>query len=1828
MADSAGPPVASLQLAKPRSMFLCGSLPVWLDREFTTLEFSPGISRSFFNDRTPGIPKVIPPPVRPSLDTHPPAWLHRDNILLPVDRPSDPPGSTWGGSYLQHSGARKCEALAVRGLAEFGEDAVDVIAPADVLKQLFKLPFSKASLFVSVHRVGRTLVLNPGGLAEFGEDAVDVIAPADVLKQLFKLPFSKASLFVSVHRVGRTLVLNPGEYCCSSCCWGKPYPEVDVIAPADVLKQLFKLPFSKASLFVSVHRVGRTLVLNPGPVRSGGRDSARGRAQAAVQVALFQGQPVCQRAPSPSPADVLKQLFKLPFSKASLYVSVHRVGRTLVLNPGACGRAQAAVQAALLQGQPVPPADVLKQLFKLPFSKASLAASEASEDAVDVIAPADVLKQLFKLPFSKGQPVRQRAPRRPHPCSEPRFEHLRLFLGCDLILFSNEKHAAVSLHLVDVEHESSPLVWLDIWLDNLMAGVPELAICYHHKGAVQGYELLHCDDVFLLKCLARDGSASFYPHAVRDSALAILAFLQEKCARSPGTYWPRHGTYWVSACAGSASWLEINHPLSFPHAVSDSALAILGFLQDKCARSPGTYWLRKDAGTDVLQLFDLTPPLQNPSAPLRLAPSLAAHPSASAATLSHVSRTSSSSLSSSSFGEPTGEAAEARGGRAREGAGEAAGGRARGQAEGNSPLPSLDPAVAAHLSLPLAMLLYRLALRLSDSHVPRDRHRTAQLFGYCLQLLHQKDHPCSPTRLSLPLAMLLYRLALRLSDSHVPRDRHRTAQLFGYCLQLLHQKDHPCPPWYPPSHLSLPLAMLLYRLALRLSDSHVPRDRHRMAQLFGYCLQRLHQKDHTGFGAVCGDGRAFGVVEKERRRSKGKGRRGAKGRGRQRMGKMEGGVEAGEEWGEEEGREGDEDARSSCSLGSTCSSVGAASAASAASAGSAAAAVTSGGVVTSCSAVTSSTTAVTDRRICKLIALLGEAYLGLAEAYKGDGQVGRALRAAELACVVVGGWPWDLEDLGLGGEGEGEEGGEGGEGEEGNGEEGEEAREEAAGKVLAGGGECAGWEGSMWLSRRVSGRSFWGELWELVGDLYVDLETRVGVGPEPKQAARLGDLKQEARLGESKQEERLSDPNQGARVGEGRKEQGSLKARVAAVAAEGEASGSAELRIEEEVAREVRRVRKKRRQREGGGHGAGAAAGAGDSGQEIGSKGRGGMDGTVCSVCGRSGCSCLNERARRDNGDSPHPSPSAPSSSASAPAASAASAPSAPSALPPAAASASSWKTRCFGRPFVLDPNANYQSAAEFYSRAAAAFSANQDATSKQAVMRKRGWACNERGRWLLNSPPSSSSSSSASSPPPPPTTPHATIAAARAALVAAAEAFWEAGDAPNAALVLCNLGHGERADAELLAAPVLICSEQAGASGVGFSAAPTASAAAPAASGAAAAGSWDAATNVNNGESGSAGAGAGADLLSKFERARQRYMRALGWYGDARRELMRSVGKGKADGAADGSKDVVGRAGGAGGVEGAGGVKGGVGDGSEAAAARAYGMIWNEVNLQFAHTYLRVGMLMAAAERLGLPTAATGNRRENADSYVSAKDALSKALILYESLGPSRQQEAAFAHFHLADYHRDCALRAASADAAAAGAAAGGVADWQQQKKRLAALAEVHWHKAACFYRADAHPDMFVTICMERAALVFGLGGQKQQWQSHLAALRHLMAAQDALSPPPGPTSPPVPDSKTMKYSKQAQTKASPLYSHTSERLCLLVQSHLKALLGLALASAGSSVGGKKAGDGTSAAGSGVGRGGEESVGVLREAYRCSLKLDKTALDLHSIFVLFARLQ
>lgn len=104
-------------------------------------------------------------------------------------------------------------------------------------------------------------------------------------------------------------------------------------------------------------------------------------------------------------------------------------------------------------------------------------------------------------------------------CTAPSF--MVSFVSHSLLLFS----------------QITPLTWLDAWLDNVMASVPELAICYHQNGVVQGYELLKTDDIFLLKGISDDGTPAFHPNVVQQNGLSVLRFLQENCKQEPGAYW-------------------------------------------------------------------------------------------------------------------------------------------------------------------------------------------------------------------------------------------------------------------------------------------------------------------------------------------------------------------------------------------------------------------------------------------------------------------------------------------------------------------------------------------------------------------------------------------------------------------------------------------------------------------------------------------------------------------------------------------------------------------------------------------------------------------------------------------------------------------------------------------------------------------------------------------------------------------------------------------------------------------------------------------------------------------------------------------------------------------------------------------------------------------------------------------------------------------------------------------------------------------------------------------------------------------------------------------
>ena len=72
----------------------------------------------------------------------------------------------------------------------------------------------------------------------------------------------------------------------------------------------------------------------------------------------------------------------------------------------------------------------------------------------------------------------------------------RLLVESSLVVFRGEGRTPMSLKLVDLAAERPNTgAALSTWLDNTIAGVPELAVCYHRDGLIHHYDVLRTDDV-------------------------------------------------------------------------------------------------------------------------------------------------------------------------------------------------------------------------------------------------------------------------------------------------------------------------------------------------------------------------------------------------------------------------------------------------------------------------------------------------------------------------------------------------------------------------------------------------------------------------------------------------------------------------------------------------------------------------------------------------------------------------------------------------------------------------------------------------------------------------------------------------------------------------------------------------------------------------------------------------------------------------------------------------------------------------------------------------------------------------------------------------------------------------------------------------------------------------------------------------------------------------------------------------------------------------------------------------------------------------------------
>ncbi|KAG8081535.1 hypothetical protein GUJ93_ZPchr0178g7182 [Zizania palustris] len=242
-----------------------------------------------------------------------------------------------------------------------------------------------------------------------------------------------------------------------------------------------------------------------------------------------------------APTDILKQIFKMPYSKAQVSIAVNRIGNTLILNTGP----DVDEGEKIFRRQSNHPKGSDPSMF-LNFAMHSVRAeacdcppshqpSQEKKTASTILhGPFGHREGSLDSPSSSGFSTSSYLDQN---ASKSRKTSHGACESLDLLIFSNEKYIAVSLHLWDVSRQVTPLNWLEAWLDNIMASVPELAICYHQNGVVQGYELLKNDDIFLLKGVSDDGTPAFHPQVVQQNGLAVLRFLQDNCKQDPGAYW-------------------------------------------------------------------------------------------------------------------------------------------------------------------------------------------------------------------------------------------------------------------------------------------------------------------------------------------------------------------------------------------------------------------------------------------------------------------------------------------------------------------------------------------------------------------------------------------------------------------------------------------------------------------------------------------------------------------------------------------------------------------------------------------------------------------------------------------------------------------------------------------------------------------------------------------------------------------------------------------------------------------------------------------------------------------------------------------------------------------------------------------------------------------------------------------------------------------------------------------------------------------------------------------------------------------------------------------
>lgn len=161
-------------------------------------------------------------------------------------------------------------------------------------------------------------------------------------------------------------------------------------------------------------------------------------------------------------------------------------------------------------------------------------------------------------------PKQIQAPKNPSLYAAPDLKHVEL-QTCIVPSNTSPLGALLSRATVETTPSSSPVCTvMDAYLDNIMANVPQLALCLREKGFIQSVKLIQTEQI-----------PSSLMHASTLDPLAAL----------PGVDEP---------------------PIFSPQIMEMNASTLLRFLKSNCTKDNATYLLRREAGEQNVQLYDVT----------------------------------------------------------------------------------------------------------------------------------------------------------------------------------------------------------------------------------------------------------------------------------------------------------------------------------------------------------------------------------------------------------------------------------------------------------------------------------------------------------------------------------------------------------------------------------------------------------------------------------------------------------------------------------------------------------------------------------------------------------------------------------------------------------------------------------------------------------------------------------------------------------------------------------------------------------------------------------------------------------------------------------------------------------------------------------------------------------------------------------------------------------------------------------------------------------------------------------------------------------------------